>query len=89
MRVIKITIDADTGERVYQRSEVAKEAGVTTQTIRHWEEAGLIPPPVRDEKNNFRYWSEEDLEEIKAFVAENKQKQRYGKVNVKYKKEEG
>lgn len=85
MKVIKITIDEETKERVYQRAEVAKEAGVSTQTIRHWEEAGLIPSPVRDD-NNYRYWYEKDLEKIKEFAG-GAYKDRYGKVNIDYKRE--
>lgn len=64
MRVI--TIDADTKERVYSRKEIADIVGVSTQTIRLWEDAGVIPPSVRDE-NEYRYWKEEDLEAIRAY----------------------
>ena len=65
MRVI--TIDADTNERVYTRKEVADLVGVSTQTIRLWEDAGVIPPSVRDE-NDYRYWKDEELEKIKAYA---------------------
>lgn len=62
-----ITIDVDTKERVYTRKEVADLVGVSTQTIRLWEDAGLIPPSVRDE-NEYRYWKDAELEKIKAFA---------------------
>ncbi|MBE6561204.1 MAG: MerR family DNA-binding transcriptional regulator [Ruminococcaceae bacterium] len=65
MRVI--TIDADTNERVYTRKEVADLVGVSTQTIRLWEDAGVIPPSVRDD-NGYRYWKDEELEKIKAYA---------------------
>lgn len=65
MRVI--TIDADTGKRVYNRKEVADLVGVSTQTIRLWEDTNAIPHSVRDE-NNYRYWVEEDLEAIKSYA---------------------
>lgn len=65
MRVI--TIDVDTKERVYTRKEVADLVGVSTQTIRLWEDAGVIPPSVRDE-NDYRYWKEVELEKIKAYA---------------------
>lgn len=65
MRVI--TIDADTNERVYTRKEVADLVGVSTQTIRLWEDAGVIPPSVRDD-NGYRYWKDEELEQIKAYA---------------------
>lgn len=64
MRVI--TIDADTKERVYSRKEVAELIGVSTQTIRLWEDAGVIPPSTRDE-NNYRYWKEAELASIATY----------------------
>ena len=62
-----ITIDVDTKERVYTRKEVADIVGVSTQTIRLWEDAGLIPPSVRDE-NGYRYWKDAELEKIRSFA---------------------
>lgn len=66
MRVI--TIDADTKERVYTRKEVADIVGVSTQTIRLWEDAKVIPPSVRD-GNEYRYWKDEGLEAIKQYAS--------------------
>ena len=63
-----ITIDADTKERVYTRKEVANIVGVSTQTIRLWEDAGSIPLSVRDE-NEYRYWKDEGLEAIKKYAS--------------------
>ena len=65
MRVI--TIDAETNERVYTRKEVATLVGVSTQTIRLWEDAGAIPPSVRDE-NGYRYWKDDGLEQIRIYA---------------------
>lgn len=65
MRVI--TIDQDTGKRVYSRKEVADLVGVSTQTIRLWEDAGAIPQSIRDDKD-YRYWLEEDVEKIKEYA---------------------
>ena len=62
-----ITIDAKTKERVYTRKEVADLVGVSTQTIRLWEDAGSIPPSVRDE-NGYRYWKDAELKKIKAYA---------------------
>lgn len=64
MRVI--TIDADTGKRVYSRKEVATLCGVSTQTIRLWEDAGRIPASIRDE-NDYRYWNEDNVKIIKEY----------------------
>lgn len=65
MRVI--TIDADTGKRVYSRKEVATLCGVSSQTIRLWEDAKKIPSSTRDE-NDYRYWTEEEVETIKMYA---------------------
>lgn len=62
-----ITIDAETKERVYTRKEVADLVGVSTQTIRLWEDAGVIPSSVRDE-NDYRYWKDAELERIKSYA---------------------
>jgi Predicted transcriptional regulators len=62
-----ITIDQDTKKRVYSRKEVATMCGVSTQTIRLWEDAGAIPPSVRAE-NDYRYWVESDLDKIKEYA---------------------
>lgn len=62
-----ITIDAETKERVYTRKEVADLVGVSTQTIRLWEDAGVIPSSVRDE-NDYRYWKDAELERIKDYA---------------------
>lgn len=61
MRVI--TIDADTHERVYSRKEVSDLVGVSTQTLRLWEDNGIIPPSIRDDRN-YRYWKEADVRKI-------------------------
>jgi DNA-binding transcriptional MerR regulator len=65
MRVI--TIDADTGKRVYTRKEVATICGVSTQLIRIWEDAGKIPSSIRDE-NDYRYWDEDTLKEVHRYA---------------------
>lgn len=78
MRVINISIDADTGKRLYKRNEVAVECGVSTQIIKQWEEANLIPHSFRGD-NNYRYWSEEDLAKIKEY-ASTPRKERYGNL---------
>lgn len=62
-----ITIDEETGKRVYSRKEVATLVGVSTQTLRLWEDAGAIPASSRDE-NDYRYWCEDDIEKIKVYA---------------------
>lgn len=65
MRVI--TIDEETRKRVYSRKEVATLVGVSTQTLRLWEDAGVIPASSRDE-NEYRYWVEDEIEKIKEYA---------------------
>ncbi len=69
----------------YTRKEVADLCEVTTQTIRFWEDAGVIPSPIRL-KNNWRYWSEKDVELIIEYSNKSR-KERYGKVSKNQGKE--
>ena len=62
-----ITIDEATGKRVYSRKEVANLCGVSTQTIRLWEDAGKIPASMRDE-NDYRYWYEDNVNIIRDYA---------------------
>lgn len=62
-----ITIDENTGKRVYSRKEVATLCEVSTQTIRLWEDAGAIPASTRDD-NGYRYWDEDALAQIKQYA---------------------
>ena len=66
MRVI--TVNADTGKRVYSRKEVAILCGVSTQTIRIWEDAGKIPASIRDE-NDYRYWDEDTVKVVLEYAS--------------------
>lgn len=65
MRVI--TVNESTGKRVYSRKEVATLCGVSTQTIRLWEDLKVIPSSERDE-NDYRYWDEGALAKIKEYA---------------------
>lgn len=48
-------------------TEVAKEVGVTPRTIMRWEKAGKIKKSKRDWRG-WRFYYEEDLDEIKKFL---------------------
>lgn len=51
----------------YTISEVAERAGVHTDTVRRWVKNGKIPEPGRD-RNDWRVFTEEELEEIVAYA---------------------
>jgi DNA-binding transcriptional MerR regulator len=47
--------------------ELAKITGVSTKTIRYYEEIGLLPEPARA-RNNYRQYSEQDVERVRLVV---------------------
>ena len=55
-------------EKRYLIAEVIKELGVSKKTFYNWEAAGKIPKPKRDPMNNYRYWTEKDLESLKKIT---------------------
>lgn len=48
--------------------QVAAEAGVSVRTLHHWEQVGLVPPPVR-RGNGYRAYDESHVERVRAVVA--------------------
>jgi MerR family transcriptional regulator, copper efflux regulator len=49
-----------------QIGELARRTGVTTKTIRYYEQIGLLPPPART-ASGYRHYSEADAERL-AFI---------------------
>lgn len=47
-----------------QIGEASRQTGLSTKTIRYYEEVGLIPPPART-ANGYRLYGEEDLERLR------------------------
>jgi DNA-binding transcriptional MerR regulator len=45
----------------YTTHEVANIVGVTKKTLLNWLKSKKIPEPVRNEKNNYRIWTAEDI----------------------------
>jgi DNA-binding transcriptional MerR regulator len=49
---------------MYQIGEASEQTGLTTKTIRYYEEAGLIPPAERM-ANGYRIYGDDDLERLR------------------------
>lgn len=82
MEIIKeVRYYTQSGVRCYSRQDVAKICNISIQTLKLWEDANVIPEPIRD-KNNYRYWDEESLELIKEYSSQSR-KDRYGTLNIK------
>lgn len=64
-RVYNAKVSQPTNSKAYLRSgELAARAGVSTDTLRHYERKGLIPQPRRSQ-NNYREYSSQSLERVR------------------------
>lgn len=52
----------------YTTGDLAQEFGVSRDAVRVWERLGRIPPARRWGRAGIRYWSEQDVEAIRARV---------------------
>ncbi len=50
----------------YTTQEVANIVGVTKKTLLNWLKAEKIPEPERNEDNNYRIWTVEDIALIQS-----------------------
>ena len=55
---------AETPTRLLKITEVAAEVGLTTRTVRYYEELGLLKPAARSE-GSYRLFDDDDLERLK------------------------
>jgi len=55
-------------KRRYRANEIAKILGVNKQTLFNWEASGKIPKAKRDPMNNYRYYTDEDIEKLKRIT---------------------
>jgi len=62
--------------KIYKINEVAKKLEVSIQTIKNYENWGILPKAKRDEKG-WRYYTEEDLIKIKALYQEDIKTKRF------------
>ncbi len=52
----------------YQISELAELAGVSTRTLRYYDNIGILKPTEIDESNGYRYYDENALEQLKRIL---------------------
>lgn len=60
--------------------QLAKVAGVSLNTIYRWLNAEKIDEPIRDPRNNYRLWTDKNVEQVRYRVlslAGNLKKERY------------
>ncbi|MBC8568422.1 MerR family transcriptional regulator [Mogibacterium sp. NSJ-24] len=48
-------------KKYFSISAAAKKTNVTSETLRHYDRIGLLKPSKKDERTNYRYYSEEDI----------------------------
>jgi len=53
-------------ETLFQIGEVIKIMGVTRKTLRVYEDMGLLKPAVQDEESGYRYYSADNMTQIRA-----------------------
>ena len=51
-------------KKIYSIGQVSAISGISTRMLRYYEKKGLIIPIQRDSHNNYRYYSETQLEEL-------------------------
>jgi MerR family transcriptional regulator, repressor of the yfmOP operon len=61
-------VNVDTQERSYRIGEVAEQVGVTTRTIRYYEELGLLGPAPARTKGAHRLYREADVARLRELV---------------------
>lgn len=48
-------------KKFFSIGEAAKTAGMTRETLRHYDRIGLVKPSKKDEWTNYRYYTEQDI----------------------------
>ena len=54
------------GEELFQIGEVTKIIGITRKTLLVLEDMGLLTPAVKNEENGYRYYSADNMMQIRA-----------------------
>lgn len=53
-------------DQYYQIGEAARRAGVTTETLRHYDRIGLLSPDKTDPQTGYRYYSYAEIDQIRV-----------------------
>lgn len=48
-------------KKIFSIGEAAKEVGMTSETLRHYDRIGLVTPSQKDEWTNYRYYTAADI----------------------------
>lgn len=48
-------------KEIFSIGEAAREAGMTSETLRHYDRIGLVKPSQKDEWTNYRYYTAKDI----------------------------
>jgi DNA-binding transcriptional MerR regulator len=48
--------------------DLAKQVGVSTDTVRYYERAGWLPPPARRRDNDYREYGQADAEHLRLLI---------------------
>lgn len=51
----------------YKISELAKLAGISTRTLRYYDEIGILKP-VREADSNYRYYNDDDIDKLQQIL---------------------
>lgn len=57
-----------TNNHRYTAQRVAEALGIFKRTLFNWEAAGKIPKAKRDPMNNYRYYTQEDVDLLKRIT---------------------
>ena len=53
-------------EQHYQIGEAARRAGVTVETLRHYDRIGLVTPSQVDPQSGYRYYTDAEIDQVQV-----------------------
>jgi DNA-binding transcriptional MerR regulator len=58
------------GKTYYSSQEAAEESGISKVTLLRWIDKGLVEDAAKRDRNNWRWFTEAEVYQIKRFAAE-------------------